>query len=174
LALDFRELGGFVPEVEKTGRHTAGTSEFTVKLRADNRGVMLRRTLDYKFPNQRAEIYVANAQGEPDWRPAGIWYLAGANTCVYSDPREELGATRHDVVVSDRRLRDDEFLIGGNLTAGRDAIRVRVVFTPIERPLFPEHPLPELAWSELDYRVYCFVTPKCSKNQKGLKKERNE
>ncbi len=36
---------------------------------------------------------------EPDWKPAGIWYLAGSNTCVYSYPpnRDELGATRHVV-----------------------------------------------------------------------------
>ena len=27
------------------------------------------------------------------------------------------------------------------------------------RPLFPGHPLPALAWSELRYSVYCFVMP---------------
>lgn len=159
LSMDFRELGGFVPEFEKTGRHTTAASEFTVQLRPDNRGVLLRRTLDYKFPNQRAEVYIGNAAGDPGWQRAGIWYLAGANTCVYSDAHGELGATRHDVVVSNRRLRDDEFVIGPDLTAGRNAMRVRVVFTPVVRPLFPGHPLPELAWSELDYKVYCFVTP---------------
>jgi hypothetical protein len=157
VSLDFAELSGFVPEFEKTGRHTTGTSEFSVRLRPDNIGVLLRRTLDYKFPNQRAEVYIDNAEGKPAWQRAGVWYLAGANTCVYSDPREELGATRHDVVISDRRLRDDEFVIARKWTEGRDAIRVRVVFTPVKRPLFPGHPLSELAWSELDYRVYCFV-----------------
>jgi hypothetical protein len=30
--------------------------------------------------------------------------------------------------------------------AGRFAIRVRVQFTPVRRPLFPGHPIPELAW----------------------------
>jgi hypothetical protein len=28
---------------------------------------------------------------------------------------------------------------------------------PVERPLFPGHPMPELAWSELDYRIYTYV-----------------
>lgn len=159
LAMDHAELSGFVPVFEKTGRHTTGTSEFTVQLRPDNLGVLLRRTLDYRFPNQRAEVYVGNPSGDPDWQQAGIWYLAGSNTCVYSNPPEELGATRHEVVISDRRLRDDEFVIGPKWTAGRDSMRVKVVFTPVERPLFPGHPMPELAWSELEYQVYCFVKP---------------
>src|SRR5688500_4762799 len=45
------------------GRHTTGTSEFTMKLEAKNFGVMLRRKLDYQFPNQRAEVFVADASG---------------------------------------------------------------------------------------------------------------
>jgi len=45
------------------------------------------------------------------------------------------------------------------LTRGRSAIRVRVRFTPVEIPLFPGHPLPELAWSELGYTAYCWVLP---------------
>jgi len=32
-------------------------------LRRDNVGVLLRRKLDYKFPNQSAEVYVANRRG---------------------------------------------------------------------------------------------------------------
>jgi len=47
----------------------------------------------------------------PEWKRAGIWYLAGANTCVYSNPRDELGATQHNVQTSNRRFRDDEFII---------------------------------------------------------------
>lgn len=96
----------------------------------------------------------ANRRGSG--RGYGIWR---ERTRAYIPIREELGATRHDVVVSDRRLRDDEFVIGRKWTEGHDAMRVRVVFTPVKRPLFPGHPLSELAWSELDYRVYCFVKP---------------
>lgn len=146
-----------------TGRKMTGASEFTLALEPRNFGVLLRRKLDYAFPNQRAEIFVADADRraprESDWKAAGVWYLAGANTCVYSNPREELGQTQHIVQTSNRRFRDDEFLIPRNLTQGRKAIRVRIQFTPVERPLFPGHPLSDLAWSEIRYDAYCFVMP---------------
>jgi len=29
----------------------------------------------------------------------------------------------------------------------------------VRRPLFPGHPLSELAWSEFRYSAYCFVLP---------------
>jgi hypothetical protein len=143
------------------GRSTKGTSEFTVKLEPNNLGVLLRRKLDYAFPNQRAEVFVSDAsKGKAgEWQSAGIWYLAGSNTCVYSNPKEELGATQHIVQTSNRRFRDDEFLVPRELTRGRSAIRIRIKFTPVNRPLFPGHPVPELAWSEIRYNVYCFVMP---------------
>ena len=142
------------------GRKTRGTSEFTMKLVPGNLGVLLRRKLDYGFPNQRAEVFIAEDGGGPAvWMLAGIWYLAGSNTCVYSHPDEELGGTQHVVQTSNRRFRDDEFLVPRNLTMGRDSIRVRVRFTPVGIPLFPGYPLPELAWSEIRYDAYCFVMP---------------
>jgi hypothetical protein len=162
------------------GRTTRGTSEFMLKIEPKNFGVLLRRKLDYAFPNQRAEVFVADAsqpphltlspktrgegrvRGEertPDWQRAGIWYLAGSNTCVYSNPKEELGATEHQIQTSNRRFRDDEFLVPRHLTEGRSAIRIRIRFLPVKRPLFPGHPLPELAWSEIRYSAYCFVMP---------------
>jgi hypothetical protein len=122
------------------GRKTIGTSEFTLKLDARNVGVMLRRKLDYVFPNQRAEVFVANdtrSTTETGWKPAGTWYLAGANTCVYSNPKEALGGSQHIVQTSNRRFRDDEFLLPRNLTQNRSAIRVRVKFVPVRLPLFP-------------------------------------
>ena len=90
-----------------------------------------------------------------------MWYLAGSNTCVYSNPKEELGATQHIMQTSNRRFRDDEFLIGRDLTRGRATIRVRIKFTPIDRPLFPGQPFPEKpAWSEIRYTAYSYVMPK--------------
>jgi D-arabinan exo alpha-(1,3)/(1,5)-arabinofuranosidase (non-reducing end) len=153
------------PAQKETGRTTTTWSEFTLKLMPQNVGVMLRRKLDYQFPNQRAKVFVADAPApgrtpsDLEWHSAGIWYLAGANTCVYSDPKGELGETLHHVETSNRRFRDDEFLVPRALTQGRSAIRVRVEFTPVQRPLFPGYPLPELAWSELRYYAYCFVVP---------------
>jgi hypothetical protein len=153
------------PAHKDMGRKTTNWSEFTLKIQPNNFGVMLRRKLDYQFPNQRAKVLVADASNpqktaaESGWKPAGVWYLAGANTCVYSDPKGELGDTQHNVQTSNRRFRDDEFLVPRDLTEGCSAIRVRVEFTPVARPLFPGHPLPELAWSELHYHAYCFVIP---------------
>ena len=150
------------PAQTDSGRKTTGTSEFTLKLTPNNFGLLLRRKLDYAFPNQRAEVYVADADKSargPEWKLAGIWYLAGANTCVYSNPKGELGAAQHIVETSNRRFRDDEFLVPLDLTQGRSAICVRIKFTPVTTPLFPGYPLPELAWSEIRYDAYCFVLP---------------
>lgn len=150
------------PAQSDYGRKMNGTSEFTVKLSPNNFGALLRRKLDYSFPNQRAEVFVADVsqkRAKLNWEPAGVWYLAGSNSCVFSYPESELGPAQHNVETSDRRFRDDEFLLPEKLTRGRSAIRVRVKFTPVEIPLFPGCALPDLAWSEIRYDVYCFVMP---------------
>jgi hypothetical protein len=159
-------LGGreVYPAHTDHARKTVGTSEFNLKLDPKNYGVLLRRKLDYSFPNQRAEVFIAadstsstEETGAPVWQLAGIWYLAGANSGVYSNPKDELGTTQHIVQSSNRRFRDDEFLVPRDLTEGRSAIRVRIRFTPVKIPLYPGQPLPELAWSEIRYDAYCFV-----------------
>ena len=121
--------------------------------------MLLRRKLDYSFPDQRAEVYIAD-QSRSGWKLAGIWYLAGSNTCVYSNPEEELGATEHNVGTSNRRFRDDDFLISRDLTRGRKTIWVRIKFTAVNRPLFPSYPLSQQGWSEIKYTAYSFITPK--------------
>jgi hypothetical protein len=154
------------PAHTDSGRKMTGESFFQLQLDPKNFGVLLRRKLDYQLPNQRAEVYIADAnspetgKAKPNWKLAGTWYLAGGNTCVYSNPKGELGATEHHAQTSNRRFRDDEFLIPRKLTEGRQAIRVRIKFTPVNRPLFPGHPLREMAWSEIKYTAYCFVLPK--------------
>ncbi len=150
------------PEQQDRGRTTKGTSEFRLRIRPDNLGVILRRKLDYSFADQRAEVYIADPS-KASWKLAGTWYLAGSNTCVYSNPKAELGATEHNVETSNRKFRDDEFLIPLGLTQGRKAIWVRVKFTPVNRPLFPGYPVGERAWNEIKYSAYSFVTPKISR-----------
>ncbi len=150
------------PPQTDVGRRTTGTTQFDLRVRADNCGVLLRRKLDYQFPNQRALVSVApvkNGQVTGPFRPCGTWYLAGSSTCVYSNPKDELGPAQHIVETSNRRFRDDEFLLDRRLTRGHTAIRVRIQFTPVAIPLFPGYPLPELAWTELRYDAYCFVLP---------------
>jgi hypothetical protein len=156
------------PAHTELGRYTTGTSEFTLKLKAENLGVMLRRTLDYSFPNQRAEVFVAEAfetaqrEHPAGWKSAGVWYLAGSNTCVYSNPKAELGETEHVIETSNRRFRDDEFLISRELTEGLTAVRVRIRSTPVNIPLFPGAPPQKQAWSEVRYSAYCIVMPSFS------------
>lgn len=143
------------------GRYTRGVSEFTVKLDPANKGALLRRKLDYSFPNQRAEVYIADAAaGNDQWELAGTWYLAGSNTCVYSDPRGELDLRKYVVQTSNRRFRDDEFLIPSSLTAGRSAIRIRIKHIPDDTELFPDYRFPrQSAWSELRYSIYNYMLP---------------
>lgn len=154
------------PESVDRGRSTKTTSEFVLRVNPRNAGVMLRRKLDYAFPNQRAEIYVSSTKRSgPSWKLAGTWYLAGSNTVVFSDPRDEgkpgeLGAARHVVQTSNRRFRDDEFLIPLALTKGQHSIRVRVKFVPMNVPLFPGHAAEDEQWSEIRYTAYSFVAPK--------------
>jgi hypothetical protein len=150
------------PEQQDRGRTTKGTSEFRLRLRPDNLGVLLRRKLDYSFADQRAEVYIADPS-KASWKLAGTWYLAGSNTCVYSNPKAELGATEHNVETSNRKFRDDEFLVPRDLTQGKKAVWVRIKFTPVNRPLFPGYPVGERAWTEIKYTAYCFVTPKISR-----------
>jgi hypothetical protein len=163
-------LGGkdIYPAERDVGRITTGQSDFVMRVDPDNLGVMLRRKLDYQYPNQRAEIFVADASDpakvrrDEDYQTAGTWYLAGANTCVFSRPKGELDAPAHTVQTSNRRFREDEFLVPRGLTQGRTAIAVRVRFTPVNRPLFPGDgggQRVEPAWSEIRYAAYSFRMP---------------
>ena len=159
------------PPHEEDGRTTQGISEFSVQLDPENLGVLLRRTLDYSLPNQTAEVYISDAgpladadpeksANAPQWEYAGIWYLAGSNTAIYSDPSGELEKRLLRTKTSNRRFRDDEFLVPARLTENRSAIRIRIKFIPDGQKLFPEFPFPkESAWSELGYEVYSYVRP---------------
>ena len=147
------------PETTDTGRYTTGASTFTLKLNPNNLGVLLRRKLDYAFPNQCAKVSVADNRPNALWHEVGLWYTAGSNTCVYSNPKGELGATEHNVQSSNRRWRDDEFLLPRKLTEGRSAMRVKIEFVPRNIPLFPGQPLPQQAYSEFRYWAYCYVMP---------------
>jgi hypothetical protein len=159
-----------VPRISDSGRRTTATSEFALRVRSDAIGVMLRRRLDLAYPNQKARIFVADADaGKPDWQEAGTWYTAGGNTVVFGDPNvipekdrkqhEELMPPAHVVQTSNRRWRDDEFLLPPRLTRRREKIRVRCEFVPVGEPLCPGHPVQEEAWTEFRFWAYSFVMP---------------
>jgi hypothetical protein len=146
-----------LPPSTESGRHTTGTSEFTLALDPANRGALLRRTLDYGFRDQRAEVYVADDRDGAPFERAGVWYTAGSNQCVYSNPPTELGAPSQTLQTSNRRWRDDEFLLPSRLTAGRAAVRVRLTYAPVSRPIVPGATPADSAWSEYRYTAYSYV-----------------
>jgi hypothetical protein len=145
------------PATTDTGRHTTGTTELSLTIRPENFGVLLRRKLDYGYPDQAARVSVANESGT--YVDAGVWYLAGSNQCVYSNPPGELDAPAPSVEASNRQWRDDEFLIPRALTDGRSRIRVRIAFSPRNAPLAPAVPLALQAWSEYRYTAYVWTLP---------------
>jgi hypothetical protein len=159
-----------VPTLIDDGRRTKKSTEFELRVRPDAIGVMLRRRLDLSYPNQMANVFVADAgAATPDWQPAGTWYTSGGNSVVFGDPRlvpeaerkqhVELMPPLHVVQTSNRRWRDDEFLLPPRLTRGREKIRVRFEFVPVGEPLFPGAKPAEEAWTEFRYWAYCFVMP---------------
>lgn len=142
------------------GRRTQTASEFTLKVDPDNHGVLLRRTLDYACAHQRARVHIAAADGA--WMAAGIWYLAGSSTVYHSFPwaEGELAPSRPRVITSNRRFRDDEFLLAAELTRGKQHVRVRVEFAPRNPPLLPGRPPADTGWTEFAYHAYCYVMPR--------------
>jgi hypothetical protein len=157
--IDRVTAGVDLPALSDTGRRVTGTSEFSVRIDPSNVGVMLRRTLDLALPDQRAEVSVAEDREGAGFQPAGVWYTAGSNQRVYSNPATELGVNGREIRTSARRFRDDEFLLPRRLTEGRSAIRVRIRHAPGNVPLVPGGPTRERAWSEFRYQVYAYVLP---------------
>lgn len=144
------------------GRLTRGSSEFSIRVSPENQGLLLRRTLDYSFPNQCAEVFIADeaAAKKGQWDRVGIWYLAGSNTCLFSNPGGELSPRFLKPQTSNRQLREDEFLIPAHLSKGKSRLRVKIKFIPQSQELFPGFAFPnQSAWSELNYRVYSYVNP---------------
>ena len=120
---------------------------------------MCIRDRDYSFPNQCAKVSIADDRPDAPWHEVGLWYTAGSNTCVFSNPTSEVGETLHNVQTSNRRWRDDEFMLPRSLTEGRSSIKVKIEFVPRNIPLFPGHPLADQAWSEYRYTAYCYLMP---------------
>jgi hypothetical protein len=147
------------PATTDTGRHTTGTSEFTIALTPKNYGVLLRRKLDYLYPDQRAVVSVADDRDGAPWVVASTWYVAGGSTVLYANAWSETGTDPGTVESSPHRWRDDELLLPRQLTEGRTSVRVRVAFAPANQPLRPGDTPATQAWSEYRYTAYCWVLP---------------
>ncbi|MCV6605122.1 MAG: hypothetical protein OIF34_07435, partial [Porticoccaceae bacterium] len=152
-------------------RTMKGTSQFEVALLKNNLGVMLRRKFDYQYPNQEAKIYVRDAEKtNAKWNLAGTWYTSGSSTAYSSWPvwpggkfytaETELAPTEPEIVNSNRRWREEEFLIAQKFTVGISKLAVKVEWVPNTKKLLPDTPFPvESAWSESRYWVYSYQLP---------------
>ena len=119
-----------------------------------------------RFSSSRRAVHAS-------WQYAGEWYTAGSNTCVHSRPAgdnfspAELAPTEHNVITSNRRWREEEFLIPRHLTEGVERLRIRIDHVPDTRPLYPGHPFPvENAWSESRYLDLLLLSPSDASNSK--------
>lgn len=159
---DHRDARMHFPAEEDHVRIMRGTSTFKMRVDPNNLGVLLRRKFDYQYPNQRAHVFVRSDCEDTAWQFVGQWYTAGSNTCVYSYPRKEgeLGKTQQIVITSNRRWREEEFLVPRHLTEGVGRLEIKIDFIPSDKQLFPGHPFPaESAWSESRYWAYCYKLP---------------
>jgi hypothetical protein len=147
------------PATTDTGRHTTGTSQLTLALDPANYGVLLRRKLDYAYPDQRAVVSVADDVDGAPFVGAGTWYLAGSSTVVFADSGSETSNGTPTVETGTHRWREDEFLLPRQLTEGRARIRVKLVFAPAGKGLLPGQAPAAQAWSEYRYTAYCWGLP---------------
>ena len=152
----------YFPAQEDKVRTMSGTSTFKMRLDPDNHGALLRRKFDYLYPNQKAKVSVRPAKGG-EWKEVGIWLTPGSNTCVYSNPLKEgeLGKTQHVIVTSNRRWREEEFLLPASVTRGQNRIEIKIEHIPDAKPLYPGFPYPAKSiWSESRYWIYSYKMPK--------------
>ena len=85
----------------------------------------------------------------------------GSNTVVFSDPKSETAPPTASEVVqtSNRRFRQEEFLLPAALTKNSESMSVRMRYVQVDTELFPGRPFAQHGWTELEYSVYCFVEP---------------
>jgi hypothetical protein len=155
-AVGMREV---VPASADSGRHMSGVTELRLAIDPRNVGVLLRRKLDQRFSNQRALVEIAADAPDAPFVRAGIWSTAGSDIVLYSNPPGELDPAAPVVEISERRWREDEFLVARALTEGKSAIRVRITFLPRDLPLRPGDAVPPQSWSEYRYWAYSWRYP---------------
>jgi hypothetical protein len=159
LGIDVLDGVELQPESADVGRHTTGTSELTLAIDPRNVGVLVRRKLDGGFSDQRAEVWVGDASPGATLVRAGTWYSAGSSTLMHAESSSELGAPSMRAYASTRRWREAELLLPATLTAGKHAIRLRLVYVASPAPLAPDIPSPPSAWSEFRYTAYSWILP---------------
>ena len=148
------------PSQKDLVRTTAGVSTFKMKLDPNNHGAFLRRKFDFLYPNQKAKVSIKTPSHDT-WHEVGIWYTAGCNTAVYSNPPGELDPVRNEIITGNRRWREEEFLLPSSITKGESEIMIRIEHLPSSNQMTPSQNFPaEPIWSESRYWLYSFVLPR--------------
>ena len=148
------------PSQKDMVRTTRGVSTFRMKLDPGNHGAFLRRKFDFLYPNQKARVSLKTSSSG-GWQEVGIWYTAGSNTCVYSNPPGELDGVRNEIITGNRRWREEEFLLPSKFTKGEKEVLIRIEHIPNSNQLTPDDSFPaESIWSEARYWLYSFVIPR--------------
>jgi hypothetical protein len=93
--------GYYSPLITDTGDTMTGNTQFTMAIDPENKGVKLRRRLDYSVVNQKAEVYVNGTL-------VGTWYDAGQNTTL--------------------SWRDSDFEIPAAYTQGQSSLNINIVY----------------------------------------------
>ena len=93
--------GSYGPLITDTGDTMTGHTQFTIAINPANKGVKLRRRLDYSVLNQKAEVWVNGSD-------VGSWYDAGQNTTL--------------------SWRDSDFEIPVSLTQGQSSLNINIVY----------------------------------------------
>lgn len=129
---------GLAESLSSCGQRNTGSVEFTAAILAGNRGVKLRRMLDYAPP----EIVGQELAKRP------IPLLVPAEVArVFVD-----GKDAGDWITSPRHARlawlEDDFEIPGQFAAGKTQLHIRLEIAP------------EAPWSAFEYRVYTYSLPR--------------
>lgn len=152
--LDGKEL---FPATSDVGRHGKGTSTMTLRVPDGAVGAFLRRKLDYAFADQRARVWVADDRDGAPWVLAGVWHTAGSHRCIFTPVASELATMTPVVQESDRRFREDEFVLPGSLVRGRARVRIKLEPFGVATPLLPGTPAPPNDWSAFRYELFGWV-----------------
>jgi hypothetical protein len=101
----------YPPEAQMV-RYTTGTSEFRMEIAPITTVSFCAAPSTTASPTRMPRVFVADADAQtPSWESAGEWYTAGSNTFYHSFPERELGPLDPVVMSSNRRFREEEFLV---------------------------------------------------------------
>jgi len=120
--------------INSSGKHHHSYSSFTMNINSDNYGVRLLRTFDYSLLNQKATVYVDDVE-------VGQWYSAGSN--------------------SEKKIRDEFFLIPESFTKGKSKININITADPQSGD-----------WSENYYATYSILDKLHSGEKTSIEKEK--